>query len=105
VTGEHVDVPFTAAANKVKYRAHLKHLMDFEKKTREADIVPRLLRHMLKAARCVLCICFTKPLLNPLYRKHAKVSDEGALQASNISEAEIEAAKEEWADLVLSDEE
>jgi hypothetical protein len=105
VTGEHVDVPFTAAAYKAKYHAHLKRLMDFEKKTREADIIPRLLRHMLKAARYVLCICFTKLLFNPLYRKHAKVSGEGAPQASNISEAEIEAAKEEWADLVLSDEE
>jgi hypothetical protein len=37
--------------------------------------------------------------------KHAKVSGEGALQASNISNAEIEAAKEEWANLVLSDDE
>jgi hypothetical protein len=79
--------------------------MDFEKKTREADIIPRLLRHMLKAAWYVLCICFTKPLFNPLYRKHAKVSGEGAPQASNISEAEIEVPKEEWVDLVLSDEE
>ena len=105
MTGEHIDVPFTAAAYKAKYRAHLKHLMDFEKKTRDAEIIPCLLRHMLKAAQYVLCICFTKPLLNALYRKHAKVSEEGAPQASNISEAEIEAAKEEWADLVLSDEE
>jgi hypothetical protein len=40
-----------------------------------------------------------------LYRKHAKVSGEGAPQASNISNAEIEAAKREWADLVLSDDE
>ena len=37
--------------------------------------------------------------------KHAKVSREGALQASNISNAEIEAAKQEWANLVLSDNE
>jgi hypothetical protein len=40
-----------------------------------------------------------------LFRKHAKVSGEGAAQASNISDTEIEAAKQEWADLVLSDEE
>ncbi|KAF8960234.1 hypothetical protein BDZ97DRAFT_1905964 [Flammula alnicola] len=88
VTGEHVDVPFTATAYKAKYRAHLNHIMDFEKKTREADIIPRLLTHMLKAAR-----------------KHAKVSGEGAAQTSNISDGEIEAAKLEWADLVLSDDE
>jgi hypothetical protein len=46
-----VDVPFTATAYKTKYRAHLKLIMDFEKKTRDADIIPRLLRHMLKVAR------------------------------------------------------
>ena len=40
-----------------------------------------------------------------LYRKHAKVSGEGAPEASNISNAEIEAAKEEWANVVLSDDE
>ena len=44
--------------------------------------------------------------LLPPYRKHAKVSGEGAPQASEtISNAEIEAAKQEWADLVLSDDE
>jgi hypothetical protein len=88
ITGEHIDVPFTAAAYREKYRAHLKRITDFEKKTREANIIPRLLRHMLKSAR-----------------KHAKVSGEGAAQASTISDTEIEAAKQEWADLVLSDEE
>jgi hypothetical protein len=44
-------------------------------------------------------------ILISLFRKHAKVSREGAMQVSNISEAEIEAAKEEWATLVLSDDE
>ena len=47
-------------------------------------------------------------VLNSTYlftRKHAKVSEEGAAQASNISDTEIEAAKQEWADLVLSDDE
>jgi hypothetical protein len=43
--------------------------------------------------------------LLPLYRKHAKVSGEAGLQASKITNAEIEAAKQEWADLVLSDDE
>ena len=40
-----------------------------------------------------------------LYRKHAKVSREGVSQPSNISNDEIEVAKREWADLVLSDDE
>jgi hypothetical protein len=45
-------------------------------------------------------------ILISLFRKHAKVSGEGATtQASNISDTEIEAAKQEWADLVLSDDE
>jgi hypothetical protein len=51
VTGEHVDVPFTSTTYKAKYQAHLKRITDFEKKTCEADIMPRLLRHMLKGAR------------------------------------------------------
>ena len=38
-------------------------------------------------------------------RKHAKVSGEGGVQASNISDTKIEAAKQEWADLVLSEDE
>ena len=53
-TGEHNDVPFTATAYKAKYCAHLKFIMDFEKKTREANIIPRLLKHMLKQARYVI---------------------------------------------------
>ena len=51
MTGEHVDVAFTAAVYKTKYHTHLKHITDFEKKTHEAKIIPHLLRHMLKAAR------------------------------------------------------
>ena len=46
-----MDVVFTATAYKAKYVAHLRFIMDFEKKTHEADIIPRLLRHMLKVAR------------------------------------------------------
>ncbi|KAF8970182.1 hypothetical protein BDZ97DRAFT_1652999 [Flammula alnicola] len=88
VTGEHVDVPFTATAYKAKYRTHLKRITDFEKKTSDADIIPRLLRHMLKVAR-----------------KHAKVSEEGAPEVTNISDADVEAAKREWDGLVLSDDE
>jgi hypothetical protein len=46
-------------------------------------------------------------VLTSSIRKHAKVSGEGASdsQALNISNADIEAAKQEWADLVLSDDE
>jgi hypothetical protein len=44
-------------------------------------------------------------ILISLFRKHARVSGEGATQPLNISEAEIEAAKQEWVNLVLSDDE
>jgi hypothetical protein len=53
VTGEHIDVPFTTTAYKAKYRTHLKRITDFEKKTHEANIIPRLFKHMLKSARFV----------------------------------------------------
>ena len=43
-------------------------------------------------------------ILISLFSKHAKVSGEGAAHASNLSDTEIEAAKQEWANLVLSDE-
>ena len=54
VTGDHVDVPFTATAYKAKYSAHLKFITDFEKKTRDANIIPCLFKHMLKVARYVI---------------------------------------------------
>ena len=34
-------------------------------------------------------------------RKHAKILEEGAPQVTNILDAEIEAAKQEWEGLVL----
>jgi hypothetical protein len=43
-------------------------------------------------------------LLISLFRKHSKFSREGN-QVSNISDAEIEAAKKKWANLVLSNDE
>ena len=38
-----------------------------------------------------------------LLRKHAKVSGEDSPHVSNILDADIEATKQEWAGLVLSD--
>ena len=44
-------------------------------------------------------------ILTFLSRKHAKFSNKegGAASTSNISEAKIEAVKQEWANLVLLD--
>ncbi|EDR11598.1 uncharacterized protein LACBIDRAFT_324274 [Laccaria bicolor S238N-H82] len=79
-TGEHVDVPFTAAAYKPKFTTNLKQLIMFDDKTKESDIVPRLLKHMLKMAR-----------------KHAKVTDAlEVAQAIQFTEDDVEAAKKEW---------
>ncbi|EDR04612.1 uncharacterized protein LACBIDRAFT_330425 [Laccaria bicolor S238N-H82] len=50
-TGEHVDVQFTATAYKHKFNAHLKQIIEFEKKTQESKIIPRLLKHILKLAK------------------------------------------------------
>ena len=51
VTGEHVSVPFTQAAYEQKYDAHLKRLKDFEERTKDSDIMPRIRKHLLKMAR------------------------------------------------------
>ncbi|CAA7270374.1 unnamed protein product [Cyclocybe aegerita] len=87
VTGEQSDVPFTMAAYKSKYQAHLQQLTDFARKMKEAEIIPQLCRHMLKAAR-----------------KHACIEDATGVGSTNeLADADIEAAKREWEDLVLSD--
>ncbi|KIJ90043.1 hypothetical protein K443DRAFT_117190, partial [Laccaria amethystina LaAM-08-1] len=76
-TGEHVDVPFTAAAYKLKFTTHLKQLIMFDDKTKASDIVPCILEHMLKMAR-----------------KHAKVVDAPeAAEAIQFTEDDVEVAK------------
>jgi len=57
VTGEHVDVLFSANAYKKKYHSHLKRLTDFDEKTCNADIIPRLCMHLLKMAQCIRLSC------------------------------------------------
>ena len=42
-----------ATAYKAKFHAHLKRITEFDKKTREENIVPRLLKYVLKVARWV----------------------------------------------------
>ena len=44
-------VAFSQNAYQPKYLANLKCLTDFDEKTKEANIVPRLRKHMLKMAR------------------------------------------------------
>ena len=51
VTGEHVSVAFSQVAYEQKYLSHLKRLEDFNEKTKESDIIPRIRKHLLKMAR------------------------------------------------------
>ena len=53
ITGEHVPVPFSQNTYEQKYLAHVKRLKDFDARTKEANIVPRIRRHLLKMARYV----------------------------------------------------
>lgn len=50
-TGEHVDVPFSANVYQPRFVAILQMLLDFDKKTKDANIVPRLCKHLLKNAQ------------------------------------------------------
>ena len=90
VTGEHVNVPFTATAYKAKHCVHLKCIMDFETKTCKHSLSPQTYAQI-----CLVSLFqpVPGPVLICLFRKHARVSKEGAAQASNISNTEIEAAK------------
>ena len=54
VTGEHVTIAFSQNAYEQKYLAHIKRLKDFEEKTNESNIRPRLRKHLLKMARYVI---------------------------------------------------
>ena len=53
VTGEHISVAFSQTAYEQKYLAHIKRLNDFDKRTKEANIVPWIRKHLLKMARYV----------------------------------------------------
>ncbi|KAF8874589.1 hypothetical protein BD779DRAFT_1450823, partial [Infundibulicybe gibba] len=87
-TGEHIDVPFSALAYQEKFNIHLKTLSNFDEKTCEMNIIPRLRGHLLKNAR-----------------KHAKVTEAPQARLTRLDSADFEAAKREWEDLVLSDNE
>ena len=53
VTGELVAVAFSQSAYEQKYLAHVKHLKDFDEKTKESNIVTWLRKHLLKMVRYV----------------------------------------------------
>ena len=54
VTGEHISVAFSQTAYEQKYIAHLKRLKDFDERTKESGIVPRIRKHLLKMGRYVI---------------------------------------------------
>ena len=53
VTGEHISVTFSQMAYEQKYLTHLKHLRDFDERTKDSNIVPQIRKHLLKMARYV----------------------------------------------------
>ena len=54
VTGEHVSVAFSQSTYEQKYLTHLKRLKDFDERTKDSNIVPRIRKHLLKMARYVI---------------------------------------------------
>jgi hypothetical protein len=60
---------------------------------------------MLKQARSVVYLRDAQSLLTSVQpRKHAQVTESSVPSSVELAEADIEEAKEEWKDLVLSDE-
>jgi hypothetical protein len=50
-------VAFSQTAYEQKYLAHLKRLKDFDEKTKDSNIVPRIRKHLLKMGRYVTFKC------------------------------------------------
>ncbi|PBK87910.1 hypothetical protein ARMGADRAFT_938188, partial [Armillaria gallica] len=50
-TGQHVNIQFTAASYKEKYNGHLKTLQNFDQRTEEVGIIPKLCQNLTKKAR------------------------------------------------------
>jgi len=104
VTGEHISVAFSQTAYEQKYLAHLKRLNDFDEKTKESNIMPRLRKHLLKMARSVGTKHKCSACFNLFYRKHAKVDASGIKsKPAELSQEDIEAAKKEWENIILSE--
>ena len=98
---------FTQIAYEQKYLAHLKRLKDFDERTKESNIVPRIRKHLLKMVRYVPYVMKFEThciVLNLLYRKHAKVDDAGVKsKPAELSRDDIKAAKREWENMILSE--
>ncbi|KAK0434700.1 hypothetical protein EV421DRAFT_1892684 [Armillaria borealis] len=78
-TGQHVDVPFSAASYTEKYDSHLKSLCDFDRRTKDIGIVTKLRQSLAKKAR-----------------KHAKIADQPAKRIAQLDNTDVETAKKDW---------
>ncbi|KAG6839010.1 hypothetical protein C0991_006603, partial [Blastosporella zonata] len=85
-SGEYHDVTFLVTAYQTKYKAHLAALREFDVKTKEHNIVPRLRKHLLRNAR-----------------KHAKVDT--TVTTVQLGDEDFAASQNEWNNMVFSDEE
>jgi hypothetical protein len=79
-------------------------LRDFDEKTKDSNIVPRIRKHLLKMARYVSITKCKGSRYMKVFRKHAKV-DEAGLKSkpAELSHDDIETAKKEWESIVLSE--
>ena len=95
---------FSQTAYEQKYLAHLKRLKDFEEKTKDSNIVPWIRKHLLKMGRYITFRSKKNVVFDFVDRKHAKVDDAGAkFKPADLSQDDIEAAKKEWENMVLSE--
>ncbi|KAF5328972.1 hypothetical protein D9611_013502 [Ephemerocybe angulata] len=78
VSGEHVEVQFSANSYHAKYDQHIATLEAFDENTAEDRILPRLLEHILKVSR-----------------KHAKVIEHPASRKVTLSAIDFDPAKDE----------
>ncbi|PBK94788.1 hypothetical protein ARMGADRAFT_927316, partial [Armillaria gallica] len=75
-TGQHVDVQFTIASYKHKYKNYLKTLQDFNKQMKNIRIIPKLCQSLTKCAQ-----------------KHAKILDQPAVCTVQVNNIDIESVK------------
>ncbi|KAF5309284.1 hypothetical protein D9611_014658 [Ephemerocybe angulata] len=86
-SGTHRHVDFSAAGYYGKYLQNLDNLQQFELKTKEEQILPRLRRHLLRTAR-----------------RHAGAGEVIYNTDSPLSNSVVESAKMDWKDMLLGEE-
>ncbi|KAI0696363.1 hypothetical protein BC835DRAFT_1230411, partial [Cytidiella melzeri] len=79
LTGEHVDIPFSAHGYREKFNVNLKTLKDFAEHTQALGIVTQLRKRLLNTAR-----------------RYAKVDENTLEERPGLVTSDFEAARREW---------